>query len=145
MRYRQDIGIEMRNLMRGYRNNSRRHGVAIIYVIVVLIVMIGFCSFAVDLGRVQTAKTELRRAADAAARAGVASLALGTSNVDSAAIAMAGNNKCDGSYVTITSANVSVGIWDSTKSSSTAFSTTGTANNTNTYQAVKVNISKQIP
>ena len=54
--------------MRGYRNNSRRHGVAIFYVIVVLIVMLGFCSFAVDLGRVQTAKTELRRAADAAAR-----------------------------------------------------------------------------
>ena len=54
--------------MRGYRNDSRRRGVAIIYIIVVLIVMLGFCSFAVDLGRVQTAKTELRRAADAAAQ-----------------------------------------------------------------------------
>ena len=130
--------------MRGYRNNSRRHGVAIFYVIVVLIVMLGFCSFAVDLGRVQTAKTELRRAADAAAP-GIANLALGTSNVDSAAIAMAGNNKCDGSYVTITSSNVSVGIWDSTKSSSTAFSTSGTANNKTTYKAVQVKISQAIP
>src|SRR5580704_16624309 len=102
MRYRQDIGIEKRNLMRGHLNNSRRHGVAIIYVIVVLIVMIGFCSFAVDLGRVQTAKTELRRATDAAARAGIANLTMvngvpNTSNVNSAAITMAGNNKCDGS------------------------------------------------
>jgi Flp pilus assembly protein TadG len=128
--------------MRGYRNNSRRRGVAIIYIIVVLIVMLGFCSFAVDLGRVQTAKTELRRAADAAARAGVASLALGTSSVQSAAIAMAANDKCDGSTVTLTDANVSVGIWNSTSST---FSTSGTANNTTTYQAVQVQVSRAVP
>jgi Flp pilus assembly protein TadG len=128
--------------MRGYRNKSRRHGVAIFYVIVVLIVMIGFCSFAVDLGRVQTAKTELRRAADAAARAGVASLALGTSSVQTAAINMAANDKCDGSTVTLTDSNVSVGIWNSTNST---FSTSGTANNTTTYQAVQVKTSRAIP
>jgi len=128
--------------MRGYRNNSRRHGIAIIYIIVVLIVMLGFCSFAVDLGRVQTAKTELRRAADAAARAGVASLALGTSSVQSAAINMAANDKCDGSTVVLTNANVSVGIWNSTSST---FSTTGTANNTTTYQAVQVITSRAVP
>jgi len=136
------MGIEKRNLMRGYRNNSRRRGVAIFYVIVVLIVMLGFCSFAVDLGRVQTAKTELRRAADAAARAGVANLALGTSQVQSAAIAMAANNKCDGTAVTLTDSNVSVGIWNSTTST---FSTSGTANNTTTYQAVQVITSRSIP
>jgi Flp pilus assembly protein TadG len=128
--------------MRGYRNNSRRQGIAIIYIIVVLIVMLGFCSFAVDLGRVQTAKTELRRAADAAARAGVANLAQGTSQVDTAAIAMAGNNKCDGSAVILSDSNISVGIWDSTTST---FSTTGTANNTNTYEAVRVQTSRAIP
>ncbi len=131
--------------MRGYRNDSRRRGVAIIYIIVVLIVMLGFCSFAVDLGRVQTAKTELRRAADAAARAGVASLALGSSNAQTAAINMAANDKCDGSTVTLTDANVSIGIWDSTKSSATAFSTSGTANNTTTYKAVQVVTSRAIP
>src|SRR5271170_2630847 len=133
MRYRCDRGFDKRNFMRGYHNNSRRHGVAIFYIIVVLIVMIGFCSFAVDLGRVQTAKTELRRAADAAARAGVADLALGTSSVQSAAIAMAANDKCDGSTVTLTVSNVSVGIWNTTNST---FSTSGTANNTTTYSAV---------
>jgi Flp pilus assembly protein TadG len=128
--------------MREYRNNSRRQGIAIIYIIVVLIIMLGFCSFAVDLGRVQTAKTELRRAADAAARAGVANLAQGTSQVESAAIAMAGNNKCDGSAVVLTDSNISVGIWNSTSST---FGTTGTANNTTTYQAVRVQTSKAIP
>ncbi len=52
------------------RVRSRRSGMAFIYIIVALVAMLGFCSFAVDLGRVQTAKTELRRAADAAARGG---------------------------------------------------------------------------
>src|SRR5208282_2571739 len=116
MRYRCDRGFDKRKFMRGYRNSSRRHGVAIFYVIVVLIVMLGFCSFAADLGRVQTAKTELRRAADAAARAGVASIPQGTSAVQTAAIAMAANDKCDGSTVTLTNSNVQMGIWDSTKS-----------------------------
>ena len=41
---------------------SRRSGVAIIYVVISLVAMLAFCSLAVDLGRVQTSKTELRRA-----------------------------------------------------------------------------------
>jgi Flp pilus assembly protein TadG len=128
--------------MRGYCNNSRRRGVAIIYIIVVLIVMLGFCSFAVDLGRVQTAKTELRRAADAAARAGVANLAQGTSQVEAAAIAMAANNKCDGLPVTLTDSNVNVGIWNS---STSTFTTSGSANDSTTYSAVQVKTSQSIP
>jgi Flp pilus assembly protein TadG len=107
--------------------------------------MLAFCSFAVDLGRVQTAKTELRRAADAAARAGVANLAQGTSAVDNAAIDMAAKNRCDGSYVALTAANVAIGVWDSTKASSAAFSTSGTANNVNTYAAVQIKTSQKIP
>src|SRR5579863_1632100 len=46
----------------------RNHGMSIIYVIVSMSVLMGFCSLAVDLGRVVTTKTELHRAADAAAR-----------------------------------------------------------------------------
>src|SRR5580704_12512601 len=123
MRYRQDIGIEKRNLMRGHLNNSRRHGIAIIYIIVVLIVMLGFCSFAVDWGRVQTAKTELRRAADAAARAGIANLYTSTGPV-AAAQAMGDNNNVDFGAITIPASAVQVGIWNS---SSKTFSTSGTA------------------
>jgi Flp pilus assembly protein TadG len=115
---------------------------AIIYVAVVLLVMLGFCSFAVDLGRVQTAKTELRRAADAAARAGVASLPFGTSQVDTAAINMAANDKVDGTNLTLSDSNISVGIWNS---STSKFSSSGTANNTSTYQAVQVSCSQAIP
>ena len=114
---------------------SRRSGMAFIYIIVALVALLGFCSFAVDLGRVQTAKTELRRAADAAARAGAANIPLGTTAVQNAAIAIAAQNKCDDSPVVITASNVQVGIWNTTTST---FSTSGTANNTNTYNAVQI-------
>ncbi|MGA2583799.1 MAG: pilus assembly protein TadG-related protein [Tepidisphaeraceae bacterium] len=107
-----------------------------IYVVVSLAVMLGFCSLAVDLGRVQVAKTELRRAADAAARAGVAQLlSSGTSAAQSAAISMAAQNYCDGSAVVLTNSQVQVGIWNS---SSHSFSTSGTPDNITTFNAIKV-------
>jgi len=40
-----------------------------IYVAMILVVLMGFVSLAVDLGRVQLAKSELRCAADSAAMA----------------------------------------------------------------------------
>ena len=68
-----------------------------------------------DLGRAQTAKTELRRLADAAARAGVAKLMAGgsTAQVQSAAIALtANNNLVDGATLTIRNADVQIGNWN---------------------------------
>ena len=50
----------------GYR---RRSGVTVVYTIILLTALIGLASLAVDYARVQLAKTELQRAADAAARA----------------------------------------------------------------------------
>src|ERR1700723_2839241 len=102
----------MRNSMTKHYVRSRRSGMAFIYIIVALVAMLGFCSFAVDLGRVETAKTELRRAADAAARAGAANIPQGTSAVQTAAISMAYANKCDDAPVVITASNIQVGIWN---------------------------------
>jgi Flp pilus assembly protein TadG len=110
-----------------------------IYVIVGLTAMLGFVSLAVDLGRVETAKTELRRAADSAARAAVTVLPQGISNAKSAAITMAFSNKCDGTYVVIAATDVTVGIWNkSTKS----FSANGSADNITTFTAVQVNANR---
>jgi hypothetical protein len=109
------------------------------YVVVSLIAMMGFVSLAVDLGRVQTAKTQLRRAVDAAARAGLASLSQGVSAVRTVAVNMAANDKCDGSTVVIPAANVTAGIWNN---STKTFSTTGTADNITTFSAVQVTASR---
>jgi hypothetical protein len=50
------------------RNRRLRNGVTLLYTMLAFIVLIGFVSLAVDFGRAQCAKTELQRAADAAAR-----------------------------------------------------------------------------
>jgi len=135
--------------MRGYRNAFRHRGVAVVYIICIMTVMLGFCSFAVDLGRVQTGKTELRRAADAAARAAVASYSTtgSASTAASAGAAIAALDQCDGAAVSIPTASIVVGIWDNTKSSATAFTATsnGVPNNTTTFTAVQVTASKKIP
>lgn len=90
---------------------KRRHAGAIIYVIIALPPMIGFASLAVDLGRVQVAKTELRRAADAAAIYGSKGLSNGTALAK--AIQAAGENKVDGIALVLQSSDVSTGSWAS--------------------------------
>ncbi|MGD0390364.1 MAG: TadG family pilus assembly protein [Tepidisphaeraceae bacterium] len=123
--------IPVENLAPG----SRRRGIAVIYVMLALIVMLGFCSLAVDLGRVQTAKTELRRAVDAAARSGAAFLPQGTDAVQNAALAIASKNKVDNLFLTLNTADVQVGVWN--KSTQT-FSKSGSADNVTTFNAVQV-------
>jgi Flp pilus assembly protein TadG len=112
----------------------------IIYVIVSILALLGFCSLSVDLGRVMVAKTQLRIAADAAARAGVGALAAlppgsSTTTVVAAAQAIALKNQADGYAVTLAASDVIVGTWNT---STRTFSSGGTANNTTTYQAVQV-------
>jgi hypothetical protein len=118
--------------------SQRRRGVSIVYVAVSMVVLLGFCSLAVDLGRVQACKTELEVAADAAARAGAANLASGVSSVQSAAAAMASNNRCDGTAVTIDSVNNVVFLnWPSTTP------LTGSARSS--ANAVQINANQSVP
>ena len=75
--------------------------------------LIGFVSLAVDLGHVQTTKTELRRAADAAARAGSAHLQDPNANtaVVTAATNMAAQNNVDGSPLVLQTSDITIGTW----------------------------------
>ena len=67
--------------------SSRSIGVSNLYLVLVMTVLCGFVSLAVDLGRVQMAKTELQQAADAAALAGVSGLEAGVTEAQDRAIA----------------------------------------------------------
>ena len=111
---------------------------AAIYIAVSILAMMGVCSLAVDFGRVVTAKTELGLT-EAACGAAAYQLAMGSSNstVASAAAAMAANNTCDGTTITIsTSSDVTIGSWNT---STHVFTAGGTANPaSNLYSAVKV-------
>jgi len=101
-----------------HRSISRRRsrGIALIYLTITMVGMIGFCSLAVDFGRVQAAKTELHAAADAAARFGALGLSnviYGTSAASGNAIGVAAQNLVDGSPLILTSDDVQTGIWNS--------------------------------
>ncbi len=91
-----------------------------LYVIIVITVVFAFGSLAMDYGRVQLAKTQLRVAADAAARA--AAPALGNvQNVQDLASQYASMNSCDGSTITIDKNNdVEFLDWDTNTHTYTA-------------------------
>ena len=61
-----------------------RRGLSIIFVVIALVVLIGFVSLAVDVGRVRLAKAELQTAADAAALAGASGLELAPEDIGEA-------------------------------------------------------------
>jgi hypothetical protein len=92
-----------------------RRGIAAAYSILMLLALCGLVSMGVDLGRVQLAKTELRSAADAAARAGAAGLATSVTQAQTDAAAVAAANTCDGSAVVIDqNLDIEFGTWDDT-------------------------------
>jgi hypothetical protein len=71
---------------------KQRRGLSVIYVVVFLVALIAFVSLAVDVGRIRLARTEVQLATDAAARAGVVSIPIGTQAVYENAVAAADQN-----------------------------------------------------
>src|SRR5688572_16364082 len=97
-----------------------RRGSALIYVLAALVAFAAFCSLAVDLGRVQLAKTELQSATDAACRYGAAALGQGIATVRARAKDAADDNKADGTAVVLADADVEQGFWDTATKTFTA-------------------------
>ncbi len=106
--------VRKMNIANTARRNSRRNGAMLIYELVVMLAVLGFMSMAIDVGRVQSIKSELRSAADAAALAAGASLNRGedASVAIAAAVATAAANSADSSPVILLATDVSVGHWD---------------------------------
>ena len=94
------------------RRQRHPRGSALIWTTVVLVVLIGFCSLAVDWGRVQVVKTELRRTADAAARYAAPAMGDGIAAVRARAKDVADDNTADGTPVILTDSDIEVGRWD---------------------------------
>jgi hypothetical protein len=93
---------------------SAPRGSTLVYLTMAMVALIGFSSLAVDLGRVQVAKSELQRAADAAARYGATALDQGPDVVERFAVDAADDNLADGTPVVLNAAvgDVQVGTWD---------------------------------
>src|SRR5690348_6717500 len=91
-----------------------RKGYVLAWLSLVLLVLISLASLAVDVGHVQMVKTQLRRAADAAARYAAAGMPFGASTAQAWAVAAAGDNWADGSSIALDSTNdVEFGTWNS--------------------------------
>ncbi len=115
---------------------SRRRGTAIIWTVVMVMVMMAFTSLAVDLGRVITTKTELRRAADAAARAGVAVLSGSVTNstVQNTVKNMAALDKANNASITVNNSDIQWGVWNA---AAKTFTSSANANSSG-VNAIKV-------
>jgi len=97
----------------GRNRPTRRAGISAIYLLLVFTVLFAFTSLGVDLGRVQVVKTELQRAADAAARYGMSGLRTGVARAERNAIEAARENNADGSPVVLRpDEDVEFGRWD---------------------------------
>jgi Flp pilus assembly protein TadG len=95
-----------------YSQRKSRRGVTMLYTLVALVMLAGFVSLGSDYARVQLVKTELQRAADAAARYGAMALPNGATAVRANAIAAAGDNLADGSTVVLQNTDIEFGTWN---------------------------------
>lgn len=91
--------------------------------------VLGMASFAVDFGRVQLAKCEMRRAADAAARAGANALDVSEAQARIDAIAWSKLNNVDNKAIIDSGIAVTVGYWNKSTRTFSATAPTGVAKN----------------
>jgi uncharacterized membrane protein len=108
-------------LSRVYRTRplrSRHRGSILVYVTILMSAIFAFASLAVDYARVQLAKTQALRTADAASRFAV--LGLVDSTYATKGIAVASQNSIDGTPVTLTAGNFVAGTWNSVSRTFTA-------------------------
>lgn len=117
---------------------NNRRGTVLIYATVAMAVMMGFAVLAVDLGRMQLAKSQLQDAADAAARyasAGMASSSTAQTTAQSHALAVMGEWTIEGVSLSSSNITTSVGTWNA---STNVFTATTTNPN-----AVKIDLTYQ--
>jgi hypothetical protein len=91
------------------RRKRRHRGIAIVYLSILLVTLVAFASLAVDFGRAQLAKAELRAAVDAAARYGAQGFADGT--VVSKSKASAAENRVDARSLVLRTSDIELGVW----------------------------------
>lgn len=122
---------------------ARRRGASMLYVVAVMSVMVGFASLAVDFGRVQLAKSELRTAVDAAAR-----YAVKGAPKQAAAYALArdaaADNTVNGQALTLQSSEVQVGAWNAATRTFSAGASPSTAVQISTSMVIPLSLGAAI-
>jgi Flp pilus assembly protein TadG len=96
------------------RAANRSHGLTIIWMAVTMVIFLGLLSLAVDMARLQVAKSQAQAAADAAALYAAEGIVGGTPTlVRNRAVAAAADNKIDGVPAVVDpNLDVAFGTWD---------------------------------
>jgi Flp pilus assembly protein TadG len=140
------FNLAKRNSSRTSRRQSDAHhrrGVAIIYMSIMLVTLSALCSLAVDFGRWEMCKTQLQRAADAAARSAAFQLANGASLAVNYATIVSWLNTVDAQNV-LSNSNVTVNIQVLNWTSATNY-TILSSGNYSTANAVRVTLTYNVP
>lgn len=103
------IGVSVRRR----RPRPQRRGIIIVLTAVLLVFMLGMIAFAVDIGYIANARTEIQRATDSAAYAGAGALINGTAAATTEAQSFLVSNKVAGSALNTSNATIEYGFWDS--------------------------------
>ena len=91
----------------------KRRGAVLILLVIMLIPILIFVAFTVDMGYISLVQAELQSAADAAAMAGALELSNGPQGARDGAVAMAANNPAASQPVTLdANADIALGTWD---------------------------------
>lgn len=90
----------------------RRRGMSLIFVAAMFCVLVGMASFAVDYGKVNLARTELRRSVDAACLAGCSGLSVSPAEARARARAYALSNPVNGAPLTLLDSDIEMGSWN---------------------------------
>ena len=109
----------------------------IVYLIVVLSIIFGLASLAVDYGRVQLAKTQLQTATDVAVKWAAQATSGGNAELLARANEVAGDNPVNGETVAFAAGDVQSGSWNAATRTFTA--------NASPNNAVRLSVSHVVP
>lgn len=98
--------------VRRRRPRAPRRGIIIVLTAILLVFMLGMIAFAVDIGYIANARTEIQRATDSAAYAGAGALINGTAAATTEAQSFLVSNKVAGSALNTSKATIEYGFWD---------------------------------
>ncbi|MBL9094249.1 MAG: VWA domain-containing protein, partial [Planctomycetaceae bacterium] len=113
--------------VRRRRPCTSRRGVIIVLTALLLMFMLGMIAFAVDLGFIANARTEIQRATDAAAYAGAGELVNGTGPATSSAQQYLVANQVGGTPLNSGNATIEYGLWNITNRTFTPTNSTPNA------------------
>jgi hypothetical protein len=104
----------MKNPGRQQKDRASRRGASLVLVAVLIVVLLGICGFALDMGYIVLVRTELQRAADAASLAGASVMPEGTDAAETEAFDYAVLNSSGDRRFTRDEVRVEFGQWDRT-------------------------------